>query len=373
MSVTSPRSDTEILTEVDNTQVVNEIVDLMTCVICRDVLYKPVTLLICQHSFCRTCLAGMFEKKCPTCRTPYIYPKEYNRTLDTISKLVNPERYAEVETEAELFQYSKDEKLRIQEELRNELFNQMATLDATQQETTQQRTSPLVTTTNNNNASPVLEVVTKLMRGFSLDVLIRNFMKLGVLYLFSNFLMLMFVNNSWTSLDGGWWDYLTAIWVVSQLGWSLVLAICYFVYRGIYKFMSSIGTGAITELTSEGVGTLLLSNLTGGNRGHNSSQQIDGLMNQLFRVANDVLQNVAQQQPQNPLNMAQQPHNLLNPPTANVPGIHPMMHNNQQARGGGGPLNPFDMFRGTALTTGELMNMMPLNLVGLQPNLTNNQ
>ncbi|KAL8293485.1 hypothetical protein RQP46_000186 [Phenoliferia psychrophenolica] len=42
----------------------------ITCGICQDVFYRPVSVIHCLHTFCGSCIAAWFEKTstCPTCR-----------------------------------------------------------------------------------------------------------------------------------------------------------------------------------------------------------------------------------------------------------------------------------------------------------------
>lgn len=67
--------------------------DLMTCSICLDILYQPVTSP-CSHSFCRVCVRRLIQydtggATCPTCRQPL--------RLDPDGLVVNRELLAKLE------------------------------------------------------------------------------------------------------------------------------------------------------------------------------------------------------------------------------------------------------------------------------------
>ena len=46
--------------------------DTLTCSICRELFYQPIRMMLCDHSFCGHCVAGVFKhnprSSCPTCR-----------------------------------------------------------------------------------------------------------------------------------------------------------------------------------------------------------------------------------------------------------------------------------------------------------------
>ena len=75
----------------ENDQNIN-ICDLLTCPICKDIFYDPVTL-ICQHSFCKYCLNQSNSKRCPMCRLNTFIPPIKNNILDDLAKTMYSEKY----------------------------------------------------------------------------------------------------------------------------------------------------------------------------------------------------------------------------------------------------------------------------------------
>src|SRR5437868_12287624 len=55
--------------------------DSVTCSICLDILFEPVTLF-CQHSFCKDCITQIINNQCPLCRAYITIPLEKNIILD---------------------------------------------------------------------------------------------------------------------------------------------------------------------------------------------------------------------------------------------------------------------------------------------------
>ena len=52
--------------------------DVFNCAVCKGLLYDPVTIKGCQHSFCRACVPGNHDffdpsvkEKCPICRKEF--------------------------------------------------------------------------------------------------------------------------------------------------------------------------------------------------------------------------------------------------------------------------------------------------------------
>ena len=42
--------------------------ELLTCPICLNVVYDPVVIKSCGHLFCKDCIEGVEDKRCPLCR-----------------------------------------------------------------------------------------------------------------------------------------------------------------------------------------------------------------------------------------------------------------------------------------------------------------
>lgn len=73
---------------------IGELRESYDCVLCMDLLYKPMTL-ICGHSFCKLCIVKDTTNTCPTCRTVYIRPTDYNKAMNHTAMLLFPEEYIE--------------------------------------------------------------------------------------------------------------------------------------------------------------------------------------------------------------------------------------------------------------------------------------
>ena len=74
-------SDYEYINEND------QIDDELKCVICKQILESPVSLLVCQHTFCESCINTWLRENetCPICRQPTIcvYSGGYHPSLRT--------------------------------------------------------------------------------------------------------------------------------------------------------------------------------------------------------------------------------------------------------------------------------------------------
>lgn len=110
-----------------------------SCSICRDILFKPVTLL-CQHSFCYDCLndyynanndhsAYIFSKndKCPMCKIPYTLPPIENGILGEMIAEKYPEEY-KIRLEEYIKEQEKEtEHQRMEKIIRKEVWNSIST------------------------------------------------------------------------------------------------------------------------------------------------------------------------------------------------------------------------------------------------------
>lgn len=74
--------------------------ELLKCGICHDMLYQPITIL-CQHTFCMTCINKNTQNICPLCKMAYIpsYKNNKNNILQEIIKTILPDDSAKREKE----------------------------------------------------------------------------------------------------------------------------------------------------------------------------------------------------------------------------------------------------------------------------------
>uniref|UniRef100_A0AAY4D339 Uncharacterized protein n=1 Tax=Denticeps clupeoides TaxID=299321 RepID=A0AAY4D339_9TELE len=89
----------------------------LSCPVCRDIFRDPV-LLLCSHSFCRTCLQQCWEKRtsqeCPVCRTPsYMEHPPSNLVLRNLCEDFRSERSLGVPSGPDLLCTVHGEKLRL--------------------------------------------------------------------------------------------------------------------------------------------------------------------------------------------------------------------------------------------------------------------
>ena len=96
----------------------------LVCGICMDKFYHPVTL-ICQHTFCKSCLVQAKERKCPICQLRFVIPQEYNRIIENAVKVFFNEEWLERDEEARKERLKKDIRSTVEDELREELFEQV--------------------------------------------------------------------------------------------------------------------------------------------------------------------------------------------------------------------------------------------------------
>ena len=76
------------------------------CTICQCLLYDPVSLPICQHTFCMKCIKKLITSNCPICRQSFNKNKIQNVNIivrNTISQLFQQE-YIERKTNS-LWEY----------------------------------------------------------------------------------------------------------------------------------------------------------------------------------------------------------------------------------------------------------------------------
>lgn len=73
-----------------------------SCPICLEVLYRPYTIIDCQHSVCLECVNRLYATSanplCPVCRSaldPSTHPERYNHTLDDCVKGMCPRAWKE--------------------------------------------------------------------------------------------------------------------------------------------------------------------------------------------------------------------------------------------------------------------------------------
>ena len=107
----------------------DDIEEQLMCAICRDVMYQPITLL-CQHNACKHCLLSLKENRCPHCRLRFVIPKEYNRTLDAICSINQPEQYQVIKKSRAT---NKDKHIQdIKSQLKDEFYNEIVNTELEQ-------------------------------------------------------------------------------------------------------------------------------------------------------------------------------------------------------------------------------------------------
>src|SRR5690348_8151226 len=103
----------------------------LVCFICTEILYQPLTLLDCLHSFCGSCLKEWFSHQhrkathshsastantytCPTCRAP-VKDAQHNAMINTLLDMflaANPTKGRSAEEKAEMAQaYTQGEEI----------------------------------------------------------------------------------------------------------------------------------------------------------------------------------------------------------------------------------------------------------------------
>lgn len=66
----------------------NKIEEMLECSICLEPFKQP-TVLQCGHSYCKSCIIGFKDKKCPFCRQTFDETKLYhNVPLEEIQKTI---------------------------------------------------------------------------------------------------------------------------------------------------------------------------------------------------------------------------------------------------------------------------------------------
>lgn len=123
-----------------------EIDNQYQCTICQDLLISPVTLL-CQHTFCRTCIKAYVKQqtkqkydddgyqvyvarsdkntKCPLCRCAVVIPPNDNFLLKDIIQQRYPVEYARRLDEYEKDTLKLELREKIEDEIRTEIFNSL--------------------------------------------------------------------------------------------------------------------------------------------------------------------------------------------------------------------------------------------------------
>lgn len=109
----------------------------LDCSICREILYKPVTLL-CQHSFCYPCLKTFYSQrteygrnddrsKCPICKIPYTLPPFHNKQMQSMIEDKFPEQCKIRKEEIKKEEIKKTMEDIIEKEVRLEVWNTIST------------------------------------------------------------------------------------------------------------------------------------------------------------------------------------------------------------------------------------------------------
>lgn len=96
----------------------------LICGICRDIFLNPVTL-ICQHTYCRSCVKNINNKKCPMCDLAYFLPNNDNKTFESIIDTLFSEEYKQRQEHHIDEETRKDLREKIREEIRTEIQNQV--------------------------------------------------------------------------------------------------------------------------------------------------------------------------------------------------------------------------------------------------------
>jgi len=69
-----------------------QLVKILTCPLCQQILCDPVTLF-CQHTLCQSCLVLKCQDKCYLCKTDIILPTNSNYQLKSIIDKIYSEDY----------------------------------------------------------------------------------------------------------------------------------------------------------------------------------------------------------------------------------------------------------------------------------------
>lgn len=127
-------SNNELITEIQNEKIDNEIeLDLnqineyLTCPICHDVFYEPITL-ICQHNFCKNCLTDAQSYRCPMCRLRAFIPPAKNNALDNMARTMHPDQYEKKKIRIEELTKKKQEETenkKKEEDIKNKIWREV--------------------------------------------------------------------------------------------------------------------------------------------------------------------------------------------------------------------------------------------------------
>ena len=116
-------------------------IDNYECSICKELLYRPVTL-ICQHSYCYDCIETYYfanenqddvyydnsrNYKCPLCNIPYTLPPIENVPLSEILEVCFPEEYNIRREYIKNINARKELKNKEEKQIRKEIWNILST------------------------------------------------------------------------------------------------------------------------------------------------------------------------------------------------------------------------------------------------------
>ena len=117
-----------------------------TCGICRELMFRPVTLL-CQHSYCYGCLETYYygdpsipdanypdiiyfskkHDKCPVCNIPYTLPPLENTLMAEMLEQKFPEEYEKRRKYIQHEHLLEDKKFEEEQSIRKEIWNSIST------------------------------------------------------------------------------------------------------------------------------------------------------------------------------------------------------------------------------------------------------
>lgn len=96
---------------------IEDVEDILKCDVCKDTLYNASTL-ICQHSFCQSCIISL--KECPMCRLKLYHPSKKNQLFnDVVLILYGSEKASELD--------SKNNREKMEKEMLPNVLNEMRT------------------------------------------------------------------------------------------------------------------------------------------------------------------------------------------------------------------------------------------------------
>ncbi|CDW81774.1 zinc finger (c3hc4-type ring finger) family protein [Stylonychia lemnae] len=99
-------------------QLIDEYEDELTCTICLDLLYQPVSTQ-CGHTFCKKCISDSlnYKNQCTICREPIHYSSQYLPINITLQKLIEKKYPLQIQkkqqTQVEIIKQKEEDQIRL--------------------------------------------------------------------------------------------------------------------------------------------------------------------------------------------------------------------------------------------------------------------